>query len=130
VHALIDGCSTYAFAALAITSRIEPTLAVLEGHALPFVVAKRIGVEAVLTGVLGEASRDALCERLSGMGVEHRACEPGLSNGFVERFRRIAVSEFLRRPSLRGLSRAGLARLQREFGDWLVYRTVSANPRC
>lgn len=125
VHALIDGYSSYAFAAVALSSGIEPTLAVLEGQALPFFAAKRIGVEAVLTGALGEASRHALRKRLSSRGVEHRVCEAGRSNGFVERFRRIAVAEFLRRPFVRGSSRAGLPRLQRELDDWLVSYNVT-----
>jgi transposase InsO family protein len=125
LHAVIDRFSCFAFGLVADTSRIEPTIVVLEDMALPFFAGKRLGVEAVLTSSLGATSTLLLREYLLGKDIEYRVSEADRMNGVVERFRRIVVAEFLRRPLVGRLSRAGLARLQRDFDEWLVsYNTV------
>jgi transposase len=119
-HAVVDGFSSSAFGLLATTLRIEHSILVLTSNALPFFTKKRIRVKAVLTSGLSEAGKHMLSEHLLARSIEHRASETDRINGHVERFRRIAVSEFLRRPFLHRFARVGLARLQGEFDDWLV----------
>jgi hypothetical protein len=87
VHAVVDGFSSYAFGVLGITSRIEPTIVVLDSRVLPFFAERRIAVEAVLTSRLSETSARVRREHLRGKGVEHQICEASRINGFVERFR-------------------------------------------
>jgi hypothetical protein len=72
---------------LGITSRIEPTIVVLDSRVLPFFAERRIAVEAVLTSRLSETSARVRREHLRGKGVEHQICEASRINGFVERFR-------------------------------------------
>ncbi len=116
VHAVVDGFSSYAFANLSTTPRIA--VEGLETKALPFFSEHRIAVRCVMSGRLSGTDRETLDACSRGRQIEHRPRDGSL--GFIERFRRIAVSEFLRRPFVRRLSRAGLARLQREFDDWLA----------
>jgi transposase InsO family protein len=119
-HALVDAFSSYAFGVLATNLRVENTIFVLTGSALPFFTKKRIRVKVVLTSRLSETSKHMLCEHLLAKSIENRSSKTGRINGHVERFRRIALSEFLRTPFLHRFSRVGLGRLQREFDDWLV----------
>jgi transposase InsO family protein len=138
VHAVVDGFSSYAFGVLATTTRVEPTLASLRDQALPFFARKQITVEAVLTAKISDPSRLMLSKNLSSEGIYHRVSDADAANGFLERFRRIAIAEFLRRPFARRGARAGVARLQGEFDDWLVsynerrrhegYRNYGATP--
>jgi transposase-like protein len=118
VHAIVDGFSSYAFATLSAITRVGPSIEALQSQVLPFFSEHRIAVRSVLSGRLSETDREALDAYSRGNRIEHRPRDGSL--GFIERFRRTAVSEFLRRPFARRLSRAGLARLQREFDDWLV----------
>jgi transposase InsO family protein len=125
VHAVVDLFSCYAFGMLADASRTESSIVVLEHMALPFFARRQIGIQAVLTSRLGATSTLMLRECLLAKDIEHRVGETDRMNGVVERFRRIVVVEFLRRPLVRRLYHAALARLQREFDEWLVsYNTV------
>jgi transposase-like protein len=118
VHAVVDGCSSYAFANLSTNPRIGPAIEALQNQALAFFSEHRIAVRSVLTGRLSEMEREALDAYSRARHIEH--CSRDGSLGFIERFRRTAISEFLRRPFVRLLPRAGLPRLQREFLDWLA----------
>ena len=117
-HAIVDGFSSYAFANLSTITRIGPAIEALQNQALPFFTEHRIAIRSVLSGRLSEIDRETLDAYSRGRRIEHRPRDGSL--GFIERFRRTAISEFLRRPFVRRLSRAGLARLQREFDDWLT----------
>jgi len=138
VHAVVDGFSSYAFGVLATTTRIEPAIGSLRDQALPFFARKQITVEAVLTAKISDPSRSMLSKYLSSAGIHHRVSEADAANGFLERFRRIAIAELLHSLFARRIARAGIARLQREFDDWLVsynerrrhegYRNYGATP--
>jgi transposase-like protein len=116
--AVIDVCSSYAFANLSTITRIGPAIEALQSQALPFFSEHGIAVRTVVSGRLSETDREMLGAYLRAACIEHRPTEGSL--GFIERFRRAAVSEFLRRPFVQRFSRVGLARLQREFYDWLT----------
>jgi transposase-like protein len=118
VHAVVDGFSSYTFALLSTITRIGPAIEALQEHTLPFFSGHRIAARSVLSGRLSESDREALDAYSRDQCIEHRPRDGSL--GFIERFRRIAVNEFLRRPFVRRLSRAGLASLQREFDKWLA----------
>jgi transposase InsO family protein len=118
VHAIVDGFSSYAFANLSTITRIGPAIEALQDQTLPFFAEHRVAIRSVLSGRLSESDGVALDAYSGGRRIEHRPRDGSL--GFIERFRRIAVNEFLRRPFVRRLSRAGLPRLQREFDDWLA----------
>ena len=118
VHAIVDGFSSYAFAILSTITRIGPAIEALQDQALPFFSEHRIAVRSVLSGRLSETDREAMDAYSRGRRIEHRPRDGSL--GFIERFRRTAINEFLRRPFVRRLSRAGLPRLQRELDDWLA----------
>jgi transposase InsO family protein len=118
VHAVVDGFSSYAFATLSTITRIGPAIEALQNRALPFFMEHRIAIRSVLSGTLSEIDRETLDAYSRSRCIEHRPRDGSL--GFIERFRRTAITEFLRRPFVRRLSRAGLPRLQREFDDWLV----------
>jgi len=118
VHPVVDGFSSYAFAKLSTITRIGPAIEALQEQALPFFSEHRIAIRSVLSGRLSESDRKALDVYSRDRRIEHRPRDGSL--GFIERFRRTAINEFLRRPFVRRLSRAGLSRLQREFDDWLA----------
>ncbi len=117
-HAVVDGFSSYAFANLSTITRIGPALEALQNEAMPFFSEHGIAVRTVVSGRLSETDRGTLGAYLRAVCIEHRPNDGSL--GFIERFRRIAISEFLRRPFVQRFSRVGLARLQREFDDWLT----------
>lgn len=120
VHAILDAFSSYAFGALATTTRVEPMLTALQTKALPFFSENRLSVGTLLIGKLASVNVEVLRRNLIGVRMEQRADDVHVMHGFVERFRRIAVTEFMRRPFVRRLSRVGLVRLQSEFDDWLT----------
>jgi transposase InsO family protein len=138
VHAVVDGFSSYAFGVIATTTRIEPTLSAVRDQALPFFARKQITVASVLTARISEPSRLMFSQYLSGEGIRHWVSDTDGANGFLERFRRVATVEFLRSLFERRNARAGIARLQRAFDDWLVvynqqrphegYRNYGATP--
>jgi transposase InsO family protein len=117
-HAVVDGFSSCAFANLSTITRIGSALEALQNEAMPFFSEHGIVVRSVVSGRLSETDRETLGACLRAVGIEHRLSDGSL--GFIERFRRIAIAEFLRRPFVQRFSRVGLARLQREFDDWLT----------
>lgn len=121
VHAVVDSFSSYAFGVLAVTPAVEDTIAVLRQRALPFFAARNIAPELLATGKLSDVGAKSLSQVLSSSGITRIACDDDRGNGFVERFRRTTVEEFLRQPFVRRNLRAGVARLQREFDEWLKY---------
>jgi hypothetical protein len=117
-HAIVDNFSSYAFAILSTITRIGPVIEALQNQALPFFSELRIAIRSVSSGRLSVTDWETLDAYSRGRHIEHRPRDGSL--GFIERFRRTAINEFLRRPFVQRFSRAGLARLQREFDDWLV----------
>jgi transposase InsO family protein len=117
-HAAVDSFSSYAFAILSTITRIGPAIEALQHQALPFFSEHGIAVRTVVSGRLSETEREALDAYSRAGRIEHRPRDGSL--GFIERFRRTAINEFLRRPFVQRFSRVGLARLQREFDEWLT----------
>ena len=121
VHAVIDSFSSYAFAALSTTTQVETTLHIIRKRVLPFSIQRRLKIHCVATGRTTMLARDTIAGYLKNEGIKHELLGGDQPNGFVERFRRTVVEDFLRLPEVRRLSRAQLARLQECFDSWVVH---------
>jgi transposase InsO family protein len=125
MHAVVDTYSSYAFAFLHTSKRPEAAVAVLHNDALPFYRQKGLAVQAVLTDNGREfCGRDSHPYEvyLELNDIEHRKTKvrSPQTNGFVERFNRTVLDEFLR-SAFRTRFYESVEALQHDLDAWLAH---------
>jgi transposase InsO family protein len=123
--AVVDTYGSYAFGFLHTTKLPEAAVAVLDNDALPFYEERNLPVSALLTDngreYCGTASHPFELY-LALNAIEHRRTKVKhpFTNGFVERFHRTALDEFLR-TAFRTTFYPTVEDLQTAFDTWLVH---------
>jgi transposase-like protein len=118
-HAFVDRHSSYAFCKLATDARIASSLAALRDQVLPFFRPRRLKILRLLSCGLSTTSALALSEYARSEGIEHTDTSQ-TPHGFIERFRRATIAEFICQPFARRLPHAGIGRFEREMAEWLA----------
>jgi len=125
LHAVVDTYSSYAFGFLHTTKLPEAAVAVVHNEVLPFYQLKNIPVSHILTDNGREycgTSTHPYEMYLELIDIEHRRTRvrKPQTNGFVERFNRTILDEFLR-EAFRTKLYESVAALQTDLDTWLQY---------
>lgn len=123
LQVVVDTYGSYGFAFVHTTKRPECAVAVLHNDVLPFYAAEGLSVGAVLTDNGREYCGTELHPYelyLSLCDIEHRRTRVGRpqTNGFVERFNRTILDEFLR-TAMRTKIYPSTDALQADLDAWL-----------
>jgi transposase InsO family protein len=142
LHTVVDTFSSYAFGFLHPSKKPEAAVAVLHNDVLPFYRDLGLTVEVIATNRGREfcgADTHPYELYLALNDIEHRCVkrQRTRTNGFVERFRGIVLSEFFA-DALRHRFYRSLEQLQDDLDDWLEeynserphfgYRNMGARP--
>jgi len=125
MQAVVDTYGSYAWAYLHTGKLPEHAALILHNDVLPQYRAWGIRVEAILTDNGREfCGRDSHPYELylALNDIEHRRTDVGRpqTNGFVERFNRTVLDEFLR-PAFRQTFYDSVEHLQKDLDEWLKY---------
>ena len=125
LHAVVDTFSSYAFGFLHTTKLPEAAVALLHNDVLPFYQQKNIPLAAMLTDNGREFCGTPTHPYelyLALNDLEHRRTQvrKPQTNGFVERFNRTVLDEFLR-EAFRTKLYESVAALQEDLDTWLQY---------
>jgi transposase InsO family protein len=125
LQAVVDTYGSYAFGFVHTTKRPECAVAVLYNDVLPFYEAQGLTVGAVLTDNGREfcgTEHHPYELYLALEGIEHRKTKVRRpqTNGFVERFNRTLLDEFLR-TAMRTTLYTSTDALQADLDTWLVH---------
>ncbi len=125
LQVVVDTYGSYGFAFVHTTKRPECAVAVLHNEVLPFYEAEGLSVGAVLTDNGREYCGTEVHPfelYLSLCDIEHRRTKVGRpqTNGFVERFNRTILDEFLR-TALRSTIYTSTDALQADLDVWLEH---------
>jgi transposase InsO family protein len=125
LQVVVDTYGSYAFARLYTRKPSDYAVLLLNNRVLPFYKERGLKIAAILTGRNKE-----YCGKethpyefyLNLVGIKHSTSsgEGSSTNGFVDRFRRIVLSEFVPR-ALQGEPYATTETLQAALNRWLVY---------
>ncbi len=132
LHIVVDTYSSYAFGLIHASKVPDCAVALLHNDVLPFFRSYQLPVHAIITNKNREyygGSRHHYQLYLALNEIEHRIIQSGSyrTNGFIERFEDIALSEFFNQPSPMPQS---IAELQEEFERWLHhYNTARPHNR-
>lgn len=122
LHAVIDGCSGFAFGALALTSDPEIAISLLDTDVFPLLMAFHIQIKAVMTGPGREFSgpgRHPYQRYLAEKKIAQQLMPgPLRHSGTMERFLRTIGQTFLG-PDLKKKGPQNLAELQIKLAAWL-----------
>jgi transposase InsO family protein len=123
LHTVVDTYSSYAFGFLHSSKKPEAAVAILHNDVLPFYGELGLGVEVITTNRGREfcgVDTHPYELYLELNDIEHRCVKRKRTrtNGFVERFRGIVLSEFFG-DALRHKFYRSLEQLQRDLDDWL-----------
>lgn len=125
LHAVVDTYGSYAFGFLHTSKQPEAAVAVLHNDVLPFYQEKDIPVTAVITDNGREfCGKDShpyeLYLALNDIEHRHTKVRRPQTNGFVERFNRTVLDEFLR-SAFRTKLYDHVETLQNDLDVWLVH---------
>lgn len=125
LHVVVDTFGSYAFGFLHTSKQPEAAVAVLHNDVLPFYAQRGIPVATVLTDNGREFCGTDLHPYelfLALNDIEHRRTKVRRpqTNGFVERFNRTVLDEFLR-TTFRAKFYESVAALQDDLDIWLVH---------
>jgi len=125
LQVVVDTYGSYAFARLYTRKPSEHAVLLLNSRVLPFYKERGLEIAAILTGRNKEYCGKEIHPYefyLNLAGVEHQISSGGGSptNGFVDRFRWIVLSEFAPK-AFRGKPCATVETLQAALDRWLVY---------
>jgi len=132
LHAIVDTYGSYAFGFLYTSKQPEAAVAVVHNDVLPFYQDLELPVKAILTDNGREfCGKDSHPYEiyLALNEIEHRRTKVRRpqTNGFVERFNRTVLDEFLR-PAFRTKFYESVEALQDDLDIWLVhYNTERAH---
>ena len=125
LQVVVDTYGSYAFARLYTRKPSDHAVLLLNNRVLPFYKERGLKIAAILTGRNKE-----YCGKethpyefyLNLVGIKHStpSGEGSSTNGFVDRFRRIVLSEFVPR-AFQGEPYAATETLQAALNRWLVY---------
>jgi transposase InsO family protein len=125
LHVVVDTYGSYAFGFLHTSKQPEAAVAVVHNDVLPFYQARDLAVTAILTDNGREfcgSDRHPYELYLQLNDIEHRTTRVRRpqTNGFVERFNRTVLDEFLR-TAFRTKFYETVEELQADLDQWLVY---------
>jgi len=126
LQAVVDTYGSYAFAKLYTSKLPETAVDVLYDRALPFYESHDLRVEHILTDNGREYCGRPMIHPyqifLELNDIEHRRTKVATprTNGFVERFNRTVLDEFLREAFRKKLY-ASVEELQQDLDEWLEY---------
>ncbi len=125
LNAVVDTYCSYAFGFLCVSKQPEAAVAVVRKEVLPFYSERGLEVEGILTddgrefcGGEGHPYR----RYLELNQIEHQTMQAGRTqtNGFVERFNRTVLDEFLR-EAFREQLYESVEALQQDLDQWLIH---------
>jgi len=125
LQVVVDTYGSYAFARLYTRKPSDHAVLLLNNRVLPFYKERGLKIAAILTGRNKEyCGKETHPYKfyLNLVGIKHSTSsgEGSSTNGFVDRFRRIVLSEFVPR-ALQGEPYATTETLQAALNRWLVY---------
>ncbi len=126
IQAVVDAFGSYAFARLYTERTAAVAAHMLSDHVLPFYAREGVPVARILTDrgseYVGLPDTHPYEVALSERGIEHRVTRVRTprTNGFVERFNRTLLDEFLR-EALRKRYYTSLGELQEDLDEWLYH---------
>ena len=132
LHAVVDTYGSYAFGFLHTSKQPEAAVAVVLNDVLPFYQDLELTVDAILTDNGREfCGKDShpyeIYLALNEIEHRHTKVRRPQTNGFVERFNRTVLDEFLR-PAFRTKFYESVEALQEDLDIWLVhYNTERAH---
>ncbi len=125
LQVVVDTYGSYAFARLYTRKPSEHAVLLLNNRVLPFYKERGLEIAAILTGrnkeYCGKETHPyEFYLNLTGIGHSTSSGEGSSTNGFVDRFRWVVLSEFVPK-AFRGEPYATVEALQAALNRWLVY---------